>query len=352
MPYPEATPQKEARRAGERGGHEQALPHHRSRGAGLGQGSTQADSLQRALSALWAVPADCDGSTWVRVLSAALQEGISADQLQAWSEQDARFDLSEFRQALRSARKMRRVTGATLYWLARQHGWQDDTRHRPTREQIERQQAQAREQQRRIEAQQIAGWLQASDRALMRWSAAESVPGRHPYLDRKRLQDAACFLRQDSEGCLLVPLQDERGVLWSLQRIAVDGGKRFLAGSRVKGCFARLFGDLDRLALVEGWATGAAVWLASERTTICAMSAGNLTEVARALARVGHVPPDTVVVADHDANRTGERAAREAAKLLGCGWTMPEVEGEDAADMWLSGGAEAVHQLLQGVRHD
>ena len=305
--------------------------------------------VERARSALWAIPSDGPGHQWVKVIAAALKEGVSPDQLQAWSEQDQRFDLREFRQALQSATKMRRVGGASLYWIAAQYGWRDDSqRARPSRDEIQRLRAAQAELKARQEHDRVLEMLRASRDAAVQLRTAEPR-GPNAYLVRKHVEDACVLTRLDPQNRLVVPLVDELGIHWSNQTIDPAGRKRFTRGGRVGGCFNLLPGRLDSMFLCEGFATAAALWLATDATVVATMSANNLARVAQALLHVGRVPADVLVVADNDASRTGEHAARQAASVLGCAWVMPSKVGTDAADVWADGGRDAVLDLIDGV---
>jgi len=77
---------------------------------------------------------------------------------------------------------------------------------------------------------------EAAARAVRIWAMARPAPTEHPYLAAK--QAAPLTLRMDARGQLVVPLQDVGGRLHSLETIAHDGAKRFLAGGAKRGHFA------------------------------------------------------------------------------------------------------------------
>lgn len=138
--------------------------------------------------------------------------------------------------------------------------------------------------------------LAAAARAGRIWGNARA--GSHPYAERKGIEPDG--LRIDGET-LLVPMRDLGGEIHGLQRIAPDGTKRFVAGQRVDGtCF--LFGQLtDESAecfLVEGWATGGSVALATGKPVVCAFNASNL--ITMALALKARWPRIQVTVAGDD----------------------------------------------------
>jgi putative DNA primase/helicase len=173
---------------------------------------------------------------------------------------------------------------------------------------------------RQLSAMRYAQWL---------WANATPADRDHPYLLRKQVQPYG--LRQKDQQ-LLVPLICE-GQLLNLQRIAPDGGKRFLKGGRIKGCHALLgtLGAGARLYLCEGWATGATLHTATDFPVACAMNAGNL--LAAGLQLWQEYPDCELVVAGDDDRLTlgnpGRRAATDAAEALGCGLVFPPWSGEE-----------------------
>ena len=146
---------------------------------------------------------------------------------------------------------------------------------------------------------------EAAARAARIWTGARPAPEHYPYLVAK--QAAPLALRMYARHRLVVPLQDIDGRIHSLETIAPDGAKRFLAGGAKKGHFALVGFDPAPLAepagpvlICEGWATGASLHIATGHTVIAAMDAGNLMPVAEAL-RARFSDADLVLVADNDA---------------------------------------------------
>lgn len=144
----------------------------------------------------------------------------------------------------------------------------------------------------------------AATRAKRLWTAAHPAPEDHPYLVAKRAKPLA--LRMDAGRRLIVPLQDVDGNLQSLEFIASDGAKRYLAGGAKKGHFAVVGAEPGPLEdcrgpvlICEGWATGASLHIATGHTVIAAMDAGNLLPVAQAL-HARFPDADYIVVADND----------------------------------------------------
>lgn len=169
--------------------------------------------------------------------------------------------------------------------------------------------------------------------ARAEWDAAEPANPAHPYLVKKGVRPHK--LRQHG-GLLIVPLFDVFGLLWNVQRIAANGGKRFKPG-RAGGLFSPI-GDLTNpttILICEGWATGATLHEETGHPVLCAMNAGNLLAVARA-ARSAWPAADLVICADNDRQterNPGVTAATAAAKATGARLIVPEFpEGEPGTD--------------------
>ena len=194
-------------------------------------------------------------------------------------------------------------------------------------------------------------------RAARIWTCARPAPENHPYLVAK--QAAPLALRMDARHRLVVPLQDIDGRIYSLETIAPDGAKRFLAGGAKKGHFAVVGFDPAPLSeptgpvlICEGWATGASLHIATGHTVIAAMDAGNLMPVAEAL-RARFPAADLVLVADNDAKpdrdgNPGVEAARKVALAVDGRLAVPEPPG-DANDLFCAEGADAVAALVAGA---
>lgn len=170
---------------------------------------------------------------------------------------------------------------------------------------------------RQREAEQHQRQQAAAEYAARLWRDARRADPGHPYLVAKGCR--AHTLRQRG-GALLVPLSRD-GVLVNLQRIYLDGSKRFLSGGMVKGCCSTL-GAITAgqpLYICEGWATGASIHEETGAAVACAMNAGNLRPAALAL-REKH-PHASIIIAGDDDRQTegnpGRTAANAAAVAVG-----------------------------------
>lgn len=188
-------------------------------------------------------------------------------------------------------------------------------------EQVRQRIDQARQQR---EAEQRQRQLETATLAQRWWRDARRADPDHAYLIAKGVRPHGLRQRGDE---LLVPLY-AGGVLVNLQRIATDGGKRFLFGGRVRGTYSPL-GRITPgkpLCVCEGWATGATLHQDGGYTVACAMNSGNLKPVALALRAEYHTTE--IIIAGDDDRRTdgnpGRTAANAAAALAGCLVTFPE----------------------------
>lgn len=203
----------------------------------------------------------------------------------------------------------------------------------------------------------VARAEEAAARAARIWANACPAPDSHSYLAAKQV--AALGLRMDARGQLVVPLQDIDGRIHSLETIAPDGAKRYLAGGAKRGHFtvvgaepALLTEPTGPVLICEGWATGASLHIATGDTVVAAMDAGNLMPVAEAL-RARFPAADLVLVADNDAKpdrdgNPGVEAARKVVLAVDGRLAVPGVPG-DANDLLCAEGPEAVAALVAGA---
>lgn len=208
-------------------------------------------------------------------------------------------------------------------------------------------QAERIEQKRRVELARVERertqkirHAEAAKEASAAWQAAEPAFD-HPYLRAKGVQSHGLrVVRENGNGVrtgdLLVPVENSRGELVSLQRITDSGAKFYLAGGEKRGCFYRFGGD-GPAWLVEGYATGASVHAATDQPVVVAFDAGNLKQIADLLR--GQL---FGVAADNDESGVGQKAA----DATGLPWVMPPTTGQDWNDYAAEHGAEAVRELL------
>ncbi len=176
------------------------------------------------------------------------------------------------------------------------------------------------------------GFKEAQARSLEIWDKCE-IEGSSPYLDRKGIE--SCGAR--FHGSTLVIPMGREGKMRSLQSINGDGFKKFMKGGEVSGCYFIIEGS-GRLALVEGFATGASIHMATGWNVAVCFSASNLPKVSPYFRK-----KDCIVCADND--EAGLKYGGLAQKDLSCPLVYPS-EGIDFNDLHVLKGLEKVKECL------
>lgn len=327
-------------------------------------------------AALACIPPDgCGHDGRVRLAFAvfdALGEA-GADLWLSWAGARSKPDPGEDRATWRSAKKRGPVTVATLFGLAKEHGYKPAAAPRPKptaaelkaaaearRAAAEREQAATAERQRHAAAAALALWERGAD---------VTDPAAVPYLARKGVKGYG--VRALPDGSLLVPARDAAGALVNVQRIALpaDGGpdKLFIRGARKSGTLHRIgdFASADWLLIAEGYATAASLHEATGRPVAVAWDAGNLAHVARILrgqypaARLALCADDDRATEARTGKNPGRDKAAEAARLAGgkgrvlvilpAGLPADGSGGSDFNDLAAAAGLPAVREVIEGA---
>src|SRR5262249_50672171 len=136
--------------------------------------------------------------------------------------------------------------------------WRADIGRKLTADELEELRERTEADRRQREAEEAERHAEAAQRAADIWFTAEDC-AEHPYLARKVVKAHGATITGD--GRLVLPLRDAEGGLHSLQFIAPDGGKMFLADGRVSGCYFTLGGRPSGVLLIgEGFATCASAY--------------------------------------------------------------------------------------------
>lgn len=203
------------------------------------------------------------------------------------------------------------------------------------RAEYEKRRKQAQEKARK-EAEAAA--RQCKERAQRIWSKLPEE-GPSKYLDTKKVR---AFGIRFSRGSVVVPVYKPVATdgpelfaldLVSLQFVDSSGTKTFLTGTPVDGSFHWLTPVPQAecpVVVVEGYATGASVHMATGLPVAVAFVAGNLMHVARALRKF--MPNALICVAGDDDRETeknlgknpGRDKAQAAAKAVGGVWVLPK----------------------------
>jgi putative DNA primase/helicase len=321
---------------------------------------TDRDKIAAALAC---IPPDVGHDERVRIAFAVF-DGLGdagADLWLDWASGRAKPDRAGDRATWKSCRKRGAITVATLYGIAKEHGFvpereavqtpvlsaADVAARAAARQAVEKREALATAQRQR----------QAAEEAARQWTGA-SAEGLSPYLMRKGVK--AHGARFASDGSLLLPMRDEAGELHNLQRIAADGAKRFLPGGRKTGTL-HLVGEIEGapwLLVAEGYATAASLHEATGLPVAVAWDAGNLPHVVRML-RGRHSELRMALCGDDDAKtetRTGKNAGRskagEAARLAQGPAIFPaglSDGGSDWNDLHQTAGLDEVQRQIEAA---
>ena len=198
------------------------------------------------------------------------------------------------------------------------------------------------------------------------WACSSARAQAHPYLTAKGIQPHG-ILWDGYE--LLISMQDSRGDVRNMQRIFlkdVEPGpkytftKKFIIGLPTAGLF-HFMGSLpaERLAFVEGFATGASVHEATGLPVVICFTADNLAPVAREFRKTFPNLPFLFAADDdfrHVPNK-GIEAARAAARACGSNVEVisPNFAAErgerdtDFNDLAARLGLEEVRRQLLGI---
>ncbi len=198
------------------------------------------------------------------------------------------------------------------------------------------------------------------------YEKAEAANPDHPYLVKKQIKPLGAIKQAGDR--LLIPMVEAvqtvlpngteggevayTGTMASLQFIQPDGFKPYKKGGKVKGCWFQIHGSVERVYIVEGYATGCSVAMATGAMVYVAFNAGNLYEVASYVVKV-HPDSQVVIAGDDDAHgktNTGRTKAQEVAHALGIIARFPEFfNGEklsDWNDLHCTAGLEEVARQL------
>lgn len=140
------------------------------------------------------------------------------------------------------------------------------------------------------------------------WSNATPARADHPYVARKRIDPSP--LRQ-ADGELLVPMFDDEGRLWNVQRILHDGKKLFMKEGRIDGLFTIIgsFNGARQAVIGEGYATLDSVHQATGIPCIVAFNTSNLPKVARLWA--SRRPDLSFIIFADDDEATAQKSLAE-----------------------------------------
>lgn len=155
---------------------------------------------------------------------------------------------------------------------------------------------------------------EAANKAEIFWHLSDTW-GSSDYLHWKNVGYYGIRFRNNSYGKVaVIPLKDEKGILWNCQLLNADGTKRFLRGARIRGLFHKLnnLKDEQPIGLCESYVTAATCQELTGIPMVTAFSCHNLATISQLLQQ--HFPHSPLVIfADNDRHLT-ENKSVEAAK--------------------------------------
>ncbi|WP_213762418.1 PriCT-2 domain-containing protein [Caballeronia sp. dw_19] len=290
----------------------------------------------RVRAALAVIPAD-DYDKWVD-MAFALKHGFGDAGFEIWDEWSGtagNYNERSARTTWRSARESGGKTLASLFWLARQHGFDLKRTHYPDRMATAlAPHPDVLEWRARDEARQQARHAEVAREAQEIWQWARPVGPEHPYLVRKQLESTRSLreLEAPELHVLLgyVPASEEQPLMgrvllvpcWigeaisTLELIDEHGCKSSLAGGVKRGGYwigGPVAIDSEPTAPIvigEGMATVLSAHRATGWVALAALSSGTLPQVA-GIVRDRYPDADLVVLGDLG---PGEAKARQAVE--------------------------------------
>ena len=337
------------------------------------------NEADRARAALAVIPAD-DYETWVD-MAFALKQGFGDEGFEiwdAWSQTAANYNERAARTTWRSASASGGKTLSTLFWHARQHGFDLRRAHYPDQmSTVLAPSAEVLAQREREAARREARHAAVAREAASIWDWARPVGPAHPYLERKHLDPMDTLRELDAlelrallgyapaseeetlaGRVLLVPVWN--GPLSTLELIDERGLKSSLAGGVKKGGYWMTepalvpAGESSLILIAEGMATALSASRATGWFAVAALSSGNLSPVATSL-RERYPDADLVVLGEPGRGETQARQAAEAARAH-VAWPQFAADARiddkvpnDFSDMAVLSGFEAVGAHLREV---
>ena len=231
----------------------------------------------------------------------------------------------------------------------------DKAENEYTKAELKRVRERMKKAQQEAEIEQRNVQEDTSSRAENLWNNASETSD-HPYLSKKKILSHGL---RDYKGCLVIPLKDVDGKLWSLQFITENSEKRFLNGGKKKGCYF-LIGTLAENAFVcEGYATGATVYECTGEPVVVAFDSGNLKSVVQAIHEK-YPKLKIAICADNDCYNNvnaGLEKAKEAALIANAPVFVPKFKDvsskpTDFNDLFILEGKDAVNLLLKDAFKD
>ena len=312
------------------------------------------DETARVRAALAAIPAD-DYGTWVD-MAFALKSGLGDAGFELWDEWSrtaANYNERAARTTWRSAKETGGKTLASLFWVARQHGFELKRSQYPDQmASALAPRADVLKQRAREDARQRARHAAVAREAQAIWQWARPIGPRHPYLARKQLEPVPTLRELEAPELhallgyspasedepltgrvLVVPFWIGEAIS-TLELIDESGRKSSLAGGLKRGGYwiaGAAPSDAEPAAPIligEGMATVLSAHRATGWVALASLSSATLPQVA-AILRARFPDAELVVLADLG---PGEAKARGAAQASRAHLALPVFAKQERID--------------------
>ncbi len=244
--------------------------------------------LPRAHSALLAINPNVPRDDWVKVAMGAHDAGIGFDHFDAWSSKGDTYTPAAARDLWKSIKPGKGRGSATLFQIAKQHGWSDDGQP-PRYAKV----PSTQDVPKPVPAPPKPG--PAPDEI---WNRAKPATGQHPYCQKKGIGDGPALsglrvLTDDDQlhiagramaGALVIPMYRPDGTMQSAQFIPPNGQKMTLPGPMENAFY--VVGELaagQPAYVCEGLASAWACWVETGFAGVVTFGAGRMGKVAGAV---------------------------------------------------------------------
>lgn len=315
-------------------------------------------NLDRARDALFAIPADCDRTTWVKMGMAFHAAGGGLDDFDRWSSQADNYNAQACRATFRSFKTAPGgVTAGALFGMARDHGWNESDQGKVVIDYPALMRSKAATKP--VEHPRKPAPGMGSSEVYERCQPATN---QHPYIAAKgaadvsldalrvvRTGDTLHIAGDSMAGCLVVPAYAMDGTLQSLQFIPPPGGgkKLNLPNASMAGATFTVGPNDGPAYLCEGIGAAWAVWQATGHRAVVCFGWGNVRRVAEAMRKRD---PSARLVVVPDVGKEDE-AHKIAADVGAAIAAMPDgwENNSDVNDLMQRDGLDVLALLLANV---
>lgn len=289
------------------------------------------NNIRNATEALYNIPSDLPREEWLKTGMAAISAGLSIDEIINWSRTGSNFkNEKDVRDSFKNVNVAGGITAATLFWMAKQYGWQVSLLEPDI------------PQKNLNEAQKI-------------WNIGTDANQDHPYIARKKgnsnglkiYPSNAKKLRikgHDITGYLMVPCWDGNN-LQTIQFIPPrEGQKLNLPNTSFNDGYFICGQDQSKIFICEGIGQAWAAAEASGKSAASTFGVGRTETVTKKL-KLQFPSSELIICADAGQEKGIQKVARDnSIKYI----LMPKgsEKNSDINDLMISNGKEALIKLL------